>query len=98
MELELLVSNDTHLGEGPVWDHRAGVLYWVDILKGNLQAFEYASGTNRVLPMGGFIGAVVPTTRDTLLVALQNQVVLLSLIHISEPTRHICLSRMPSSA
>ena len=23
---------------------------------------------------------------------------LLSLIHISEPTRHICLSRMPSSA
>ena len=26
------------------------------------------------------------------------QVYLLSLIHISEPTRHICLSRMPSSA
>ena len=27
-----------------------------------------------------------------------NEIFMLSLIHISEPTRHICLSRMPSSA
>lgn len=77
MEVELLISNDTHLGEGPVWDYRFGVLYWVDILKGNVQAFEYASGTNRVLPMGSFTGAVVPTTGSSLLVALQNQIALL---------------------
>ena len=29
---------------------------------------------------------------------LTEQIQYLSLIHISEPTRHICLSRMPSSA
>ena len=28
----------------------------------------------------------------------ENAAMLLSLIHISEPTRHICLSRMPASA
>ena len=30
--------------------------------------------------------------------AYREQGLQLSLIHISEPTRHICLSRMPSSA
>ena len=33
-----------------------------------------------------------------LLEDITNKGLLLSLIHISEPTRHICLSRMPSSA
>ena len=30
--------------------------------------------------------------------AMRKMIPALSLIHISEPTRHICLSRMPSSA
>ena len=34
----------------------------------------------------------------TLAVSIVFLLLTLSLIHISEPTRHICLSRMPSSA
>ena len=36
--------------------------------------------------------------RDTITAAFETSASVLSLIHISEPTRHICLSRMPSSA
>lgn len=74
MEVELLVHNNTQLGEGPVWDHRSGTLYWVDIIKGHIQVFNYGSGTNQVYPMNEFTGAVVPTTGEHLLVALKNRV------------------------
>ena len=36
--------------------------------------------------------------RECLAVGADKAILVLSLIHISEPTRHICLSRMPSSA
>ena len=36
--------------------------------------------------------------KDRILKAAREKQEVLSLIHISEPTRHICLSRMPSSA
>jgi len=74
MEVELLVHNDTQLGEGPVWDHRQNTLFWVDILKGHLQAYDYRAGTNKVFPMGEFTGTVVPTTGGKLLVALKNRI------------------------
>ena len=38
------------------------------------------------------------TYDSSMFTAKNNLVLALSLIHISEPTRHICLSRMPSSA
>ena len=77
MEAELILKNDTHLGEGPVWDHRNNTLYWVDILKGYVQAYDYQLGSNRIYKMGEFTGAVVPTTDGSLIVALQNKIVLL---------------------
>ena len=75
MEAVLVLNNDTQLGEGPVWDFRTDTLYWVDILNGWLQAYDYHSGKNRVFEMGEYIGAVVPSANHRLLVALQNKVV-----------------------
>ena len=75
-EVKLLVSNDTILGEGPVWDHRHNILYWVDISKGHLQAFDYLTGSNQLFEMGQYVGAAVPTEDNKLVVALQNSVVL----------------------
>jgi sugar lactone lactonase YvrE len=76
MEIELLVSNDTQLGEGPVWDHRTNILYWVDIEKKHIQAYDYRSGNNQVYKMNEYVGAAVPTNKGKLVVALQNQIVL----------------------
>ena len=77
MQAELLVFNNTILGEGPVWDHRNRMLYWVDITRGHLQAYDYLSGSNEVFEMGEYVGVAVPTTdQEKLVVALQNAIVL----------------------
>ncbi len=77
MDVELLVSNDTILGEGPVWDHRNRILYWVDITRGHLQAYDYLTGGNQIHEMGQYVGAAVPTVDGKrLVVALQNSIVL----------------------
>ena len=68
-------------------------------------AFGEASGAG---PMAGLYGAIIVGFFAALFGGTGSQisgptgpmivVFALSLIHISEPTRHICLSRMPSSA
>ena len=43
----LLPDTTFGLGEGPVWDDRAGVLYWVDIKAPALHALDPATGTHQ---------------------------------------------------
>jgi sugar lactone lactonase YvrE len=47
------------VGEGPVWDDRAGVLWWVDIKGQRLFRFDPASGENRAWAMPERLGYVV---------------------------------------
>ncbi len=49
------------LGEGPSWDSRAGVLYWVDIQRPAIYRFEPGVGQTAQWPMPAKIGCVVPT-------------------------------------
>lgn len=76
MEVELLVHNQTQLGEGPVWDHRTSILYWVDIEQGHIQAYDHQSRINQVYPMGEFVGAAVPTIDGRLIVGLKSKVII----------------------
>jgi sugar lactone lactonase YvrE len=48
------------VGEGPVWDDRASVLWWIDVKTPRLFRFDPASGENREWPMPERIGFVVP--------------------------------------
>ena len=75
MKVELIVDNHSSLGEGPVWDHRTNTLYWVDIERCLLYAYDYAGGHNRSFQMGEYTGAAVPTTSGRLVVALQNRII-----------------------
>lgn len=44
------------LGENPLWDERAGVLYWEDILGGRLHAHTPATGRTETLYTGPVVG------------------------------------------
>ena len=67
---EVLVAGGDQLGECPVWDDRAGVLYRVDALAGAVLAVDLSTGTERRIELGRHLGSVVlRADGDGLLVA-----------------------------
>jgi sugar lactone lactonase YvrE len=58
-EIRCVVHARAEVGEGPAWDDRAGVLWWVDIKSQRLFRFDPASGENRAWDMPERIGCVV---------------------------------------
>ena len=50
-EIRCVANPRAKVGEGPVWDDRAGVLWWVDVKSQRLFRFDPASGDNRAWPM-----------------------------------------------
>jgi sugar lactone lactonase YvrE len=72
---ELVLSVHPRLGEGPVWDVRRGLLWWVDILGGIVHAFDPRSDNDRRVEAGQMVGAVV-LRRDGSLFLLGERAVL----------------------
>jgi sugar lactone lactonase YvrE len=62
------------LGESPLWDSRANVLWWVDIPRGELHRFDPASGEDTVRAFAGPLSAVALRAGGGLLLALGAEV------------------------
>jgi len=58
---ELVLDSQALLGEGPIWDDRRQLLFWVDILAGKLHAFDPARNENQAFDIGQDVGTVVLT-------------------------------------
>lgn len=58
MKVEIVVDAHAFIGEGPVWDHRQKVLWWLDIFRHELHAFDPTTGADQVTDLGAQIGAV----------------------------------------
>ncbi len=56
---ELVLDARARLGEGPLWDRSRGVLWWIDILAGEVHAFDPRAGRDRAWDAGGQVGAAV---------------------------------------
>lgn len=69
---EVRVGLNALVGEGPIWDSDKRVLWWIDILSGELYAFDPANGGNRTWDTGRHVGTVVPWTETHVLLALQD--------------------------
>ncbi|RED50806.1 SMP-30/gluconolactonase/LRE family protein [Aestuariispira insulae] len=68
--LEHIWSGNDLLGEGPLWDHRAGVLYWVDIEKSLIHRFDPVSGDVDSLETPSMVGSVALLGEYRLLAAI----------------------------
>ncbi len=68
---ELVLDARAELGEGPVWDPRAQVLYWVDINGFAVHVFDPATGRDRSINVGQHVGTVVPRRSSGVLLALR---------------------------
>ncbi|MEV0948697.1 SMP-30/gluconolactonase/LRE family protein [Rhodococcus sp. NPDC049939] len=60
MRVNTFADADAHVGEGPVWDDRTGVLHWVDIFRGRVHTTDFETRKTATLTVGTTVGAVAP--------------------------------------
>jgi sugar lactone lactonase YvrE len=70
-DIELVLDARAELGEGPLWDDRRQRLLFVDILRGDVHAFDPVTGTDRVVNVGRSVGAIALTTRGDWILAAE---------------------------
>ena len=69
--MEVVSETQAVLGEGPVWDDRRQVLWWVDIFGQRLHRFDPQGASTREFLMPQMIGAVVLRDAGGVVVALE---------------------------
>ena len=57
---EMLVDAKATLGEGPVWDPRKRILYWLDILEKEVHVYDPASQKDKVIHSPEMVGFMSP--------------------------------------
>lgn len=72
VEIACVLDAKAETGEGPVWDEREQVLWWVDIPPGELHRFDPATREDTVFEMGEPIGCLAVREPGGLIVALQS--------------------------
>lgn len=71
-EIRCVASPRALVGEGPVWDDRREVLWWIDVKEPRLFRYDPATGENRSLAMPERIGCVALRENGGLIGALMS--------------------------
>jgi sugar lactone lactonase YvrE len=74
LHAELILDAHATLGEGPVWDADAGVLWWVDIEGKRIHRFDPLTRADTSIPTPSMVGAVALRASGGLLAALADGV------------------------
>lgn len=69
MKVRTLSAVKADLGEGPVWDEKTNILYWLDILNGLIHEYHTETGMCQYFSVGEMIGSYALTDRGNLIVA-----------------------------
>ena len=72
MTANLLYDARAELGEGPLWDEREKVLYWVNIQGHKLHIYDPATGENQSYDIGQPVGTVVLREYGGVMLALRD--------------------------
>lgn len=80
--LEILVDQKAQTGEGPAWDEKAQLLYWLDIPKATIFVYDPAAKSNRTIDLSDrfeSIGTLAPRKKGGLLIAPDCKIAFLDL-------------------
>jgi len=58
VKADLLLDARAELGEGPVWDPRIGLVWWVDILRGRVNGLDLDGAARPPIEVGEAVGCV----------------------------------------
>jgi sugar lactone lactonase YvrE len=94
IEARLELDAKATLGEGPCWDARRRLLYWVDIEEGMLHIYDPARREDRAINLRQPIGSVVTRKSGGVLLALKHGFYALdpeteTLEHLRDPEAHL---------
>ncbi len=68
----LILDVQATLAEGPIWDTRENVLWWIDINECRLHRFDPATNENKTFDIGQKVGTVVPRASGGLMLAVES--------------------------
>ena len=71
-KVEVVVDAGASVGEGPVWDSRQSVVWWVDITRNLVHRYDPSSGRDSTIDVGQAVGAVIPRASGGLALAVQD--------------------------
>jgi sugar lactone lactonase YvrE len=71
MQSELILDTKAALGEGAIWDYEKKVLYWIDIVGGEVHIYDPSVKKDKCIAVGQMPGTIVPRKNGGLMVALQ---------------------------
>jgi sugar lactone lactonase YvrE len=72
VNVEVALEANAELGEGPVWDANRQQLLFVDIMRGDVHAFDPVKRMDAIFEVGQPAGAVAATTRGDWMVAARD--------------------------
>lgn len=72
--VDVVLDAAADLAEGPVWDDRASVLWWVDIFRGEIHRLDPATGADEKYLVDGPVGSLALCADDSLLLARRDGV------------------------
>jgi sugar lactone lactonase YvrE len=73
-KVECVLEKDALLGEGPLWDPNKKILYWIDILKQKLHAFNPSEKTNKTYDLQEAFTAIALRKNGSLLATLKKRI------------------------
>ena len=68
---EVVTKHYCLLGEGPAWDNRQKRIFWIDILRGEIQYFYPDSNEHRTCKLGRMLGAIALKRSGGMIAALK---------------------------
>jgi sugar lactone lactonase YvrE len=71
LNIEIVGSKISLLGEGPVWDAKQGMIYWIDILNGQLHSHHPSTNTELSIGLDQMIGSFALSENGKIIAALK---------------------------
>lgn len=71
LNIEIVGSKISLLGEGPVWDAKQGMIYWIDILNGQLHSHHPQTNTEASIGLDQMIGSFALSENGKIIAALK---------------------------
>ncbi len=96
--LECVSAVGAIVGEGPVWDHRTNLLYWVDVTAPAFHVFDPKTGKDHATQSPHLISALLPSNDGGMVALTQNGLekynpITNALEELYDPERHLPSNR-----